>query len=681
MDPSDLPTPATIHGRYQVIRLLRDGDLGPTYQVRDAQVDGEHLSLKLFQGEMAENGPLREALLRRATEGQNVVGEHVHRLRTNGVDESNRPYLLRDFVEGESLRERLLREDVLQPRQAVEIAHQVLEALASAHEKGVLHGNVHPDTVLLKRAVPKTQDNPFGIDVRLSGFGMPRPDERETPGSVDGLYVAPDWTEEENVDSRADLFSVSMLLCEMLLGSQEFRAGGAQRLREAILGGDESRIVAPLRSIETSLRRPLIIALSRKREGRMAGTDEFQQVLRRSDVFARERTRAPISLVVAALIVAGVGFLLHWQSKRELGELQQTKAAERSEAEDRSPQRQQLDRVADERDAALIRVRELEAQLTAAERAGPAPAGRSDPADPPSEASEWAPMLASPSQVEPGDALALASTAGDEVDPRLRELLEAYRDELFNRVAKGGALDRNALARESTLLEWTRLLDENPRLGRWPASRDVRFTGFAHRFLIEGDPGELPWDEVFDPSAVGRSDWRLETYLRARFVQRWPWLLRGEFEARVFARRAGDQLTYVKLEFARPPDSELAVFKTTSLDGAGNVIARREQRVLRQGARYEWDGQVFDLRAASASARLLELDAELADLKVPRQAGIRPEEFQAWRAKVQALSEHDRLCLVVSNAGREVWLCPELGMVRIREGQAVQELVATAPRN
>ena len=115
----DLPIPEVVDGRYEVLRSLRKGRTGRTFEVRDRQVAGDRVALRLLWPDRASLAGFRDAFFRRANLGQSIEGEHVNHVRDSGVAEDDQLYVTSDFVDGQPLSERLTHEEALRRRHAL----------------------------------------------------------------------------------------------------------------------------------------------------------------------------------------------------------------------------------------------------------------------------------------------------------------------------------------------------------------------------------------------------------------------------------------------------------------------------------------------------------------------------------------------------------------------------------
>jgi eukaryotic-like serine/threonine-protein kinase len=213
-------------GRYQVLETLGKGAHGRVVKGFDPLI-ARPVAIKLLSPALAQ-GPGRDRFFQEAR----VVGQLSHTslitLHDMGIDEqTNTPYLVMEYVEGQTLDRVLERGTVPFPRACAWIG-DLGAALAVAHRKGVIHGDVKPANVFV------TNDN----RVKLMDFGMARLasyDTKETPLLGTPAYWCPEQIMGKPQDARSDLFSVGVLLYEMVTGCRPFDADSLQAICGRVL--------------------------------------------------------------------------------------------------------------------------------------------------------------------------------------------------------------------------------------------------------------------------------------------------------------------------------------------------------------------------------------------------------------------------------------------------------------
>lgn len=235
-------------GKYRPLRPLGSGGSGSVWLARDER-SAREVALKVVPRE-GKAGLRAEREVEAATRLR-----HPRCLRALAFERDERHvYVAYPYVEGRTLRE-LLRGGGLDDTTAVEAAAQVLEALAHAHAKGIVHRDVKPANIMLEEG--------DGTSVRLLDFGLAQIDETETltaVGDVPGTlgYIAPERLAGREATGAADVWAVGVLLWEALAGRHPFWAVSPLETARRVEAGAQ-----PLASVRPDLPRSLCRAVDR----------------------------------------------------------------------------------------------------------------------------------------------------------------------------------------------------------------------------------------------------------------------------------------------------------------------------------------------------------------------------------------------------------------------------------
>jgi eukaryotic-like serine/threonine-protein kinase len=213
-------------GRYEILEVIGAGANSRVARAFDPLI-ARIVAIKLFPTELAHG----EARYRFVQEAR-VVGQISHpaviALHDMGVDETSQtPYLVMEFIQGQSL-ERLLEKGSIPCMKACAWAAELATALAVAHRKGVIHGDVKPANILI------TEDD----RVKLTDFGMARlasRDTKDTPLLGSPAYWCPEQIVGKPQDARSDVFSLGVVMYEMVTGHRPFDADSLQGICSRIL--------------------------------------------------------------------------------------------------------------------------------------------------------------------------------------------------------------------------------------------------------------------------------------------------------------------------------------------------------------------------------------------------------------------------------------------------------------
>ena len=235
-------------GRYRPLRPLGSGGSGSVWLARDER-NGLDVALKIVPRE----GKAASRAEREAEAAARLRHPACQRAYGFGRD-SRHVYIAYEYVPGRTFRE-ALRSGELDDASAIEAAKQVLEGLAHAHERGIVHRDVKPSNVLLAEGK--------GVSVRVLDFGLAQIREAETltaQGDVPGTlaYIAPERLAGEITTEAADVWAVGVMLWEALAGRHPFWQSSLLETARAIEAG-----APPLESMRPDLPRPLLNAVDR----------------------------------------------------------------------------------------------------------------------------------------------------------------------------------------------------------------------------------------------------------------------------------------------------------------------------------------------------------------------------------------------------------------------------------
>ncbi len=204
-------------GRYRILAQVGRGGMGTVYRAHDPRL-GRDVALKFLPSHLRASGEAEERLLIEARAAAALEHPNVCTVYEIGETEDGQPFIAMALYQGETLKERLRRGPLL-PAEAVDVAIQMARGLGAAHERGILHRDVKPGNVMLTgEGTVKLLD--FGL-AKMADVGVTRPGT--TPGTL--AYMSPEQVQGEALDRRTDLWSLGVVLYEMLTGERPFRGG------------------------------------------------------------------------------------------------------------------------------------------------------------------------------------------------------------------------------------------------------------------------------------------------------------------------------------------------------------------------------------------------------------------------------------------------------------------------
>jgi tetratricopeptide (TPR) repeat protein len=205
-------------GRFRIEAMLGIGGMGVVYRATDLALDIP-VALKLLRPELASRADAFERFRQELLMARQVSSARV--VRIHDLAQHDGQWLISmDYIDGEGLDRRLDREGALAPDVAAGIARQLAEGLAAAHARGVIHRDLKPANVLLDRD-GNAYISDFGVARSLASNGLTQ------SGAVVGTpdYLSPEQARGDTIDARSDLYTLGLILYEMLTGAMPFQGG------------------------------------------------------------------------------------------------------------------------------------------------------------------------------------------------------------------------------------------------------------------------------------------------------------------------------------------------------------------------------------------------------------------------------------------------------------------------
>jgi eukaryotic-like serine/threonine-protein kinase len=315
-------SPNTRLGRYEIRSQLGAGGMGEVYLARDPKINRD-VAIKVLPAAFSSDSER----LRRFEQEAQAAGElnHPNILSIYDVDtHDGSPYVVSELLEGETLREQL-NGTALPVRKAIDYALQIAHGLAAAHEKGIVHRDLKPENLFVTKdgrvkildfGLAKLIEPRNGSEVRTD---LPTRKRNTDPGTVVGTvgYMSPEQVRGQRVDHRSDLFSLGVILYEMLSGKRAFRGDSAIETLNAILKEDPPELSESNSQINSALEKVVMHCLEKSPEQRFQSARDVAFALgalsglssSRTMTAALPPTAMPKKRERVAWIVAGVCLL------------------------------------------------------------------------------------------------------------------------------------------------------------------------------------------------------------------------------------------------------------------------------------------------------------------------------------------------------------------------------------
>jgi eukaryotic-like serine/threonine-protein kinase len=317
---------AALGDRYALEREIGAGGMATVFLARDLR-HGRHVAIKVVRPELT--GPDGIARFLREIElAARLQHPHILPVFDSGaIDDGGggrTPYFVMPFVQGETLRVRLTREKQLPVEDAITLATEVADALAYAHAAGVVHRDIKPENILLSGGHAVVAD--FGVAKALA-TGQ-RPGASQPTGDPSALthvgfaigtpnYMAPEQaTGRDEVDARADQYSLGCVLYEMLAGTPPFPGGSPQSVVARNMTAPRPHVGKVRREVPDPLEDVVIRAMAIDPADRFPDMAALAGALRQSRESARPRRKTVIAVIAAASIAAGAAGAVAWLATR-----------------------------------------------------------------------------------------------------------------------------------------------------------------------------------------------------------------------------------------------------------------------------------------------------------------------------------------------------------------------------
>ncbi|MBL8192596.1 MAG: protein kinase [Blastocatellia bacterium] len=219
-----LPVERIVENKYRLDKLLGKGGMGAVYKAEDLRL-GRSVAVKMLRGNMFNDQDAIRRFEREAKTSAKLTHPNIVAIYDYGQLATEGAYLVMEMVTGLTLKSKLAQEKMLPPSLVAELFEQILDAIKAAHSSGIIHRDLKPDNVLITeisgRKIVKILD--FGI-AKIKPTNKVDPNSLTLPGTIMGTfgYMPPEQFSGEDVDERADIFALGVMIIESLTGTKPF---------------------------------------------------------------------------------------------------------------------------------------------------------------------------------------------------------------------------------------------------------------------------------------------------------------------------------------------------------------------------------------------------------------------------------------------------------------------------
>lgn len=274
-----------LEGKYHLECRLGQGGMGVVYKARHAYLKTQ-LAIKVILPDLVGNDPQlvtrfrQEALAAAAIRHQNVVS-----VTDYGVIDGTVPFLVMEYVEGESLHDLLAREKRLSPERALELMSAICAGVGAAHHQGIVHRDLKPLNIMICSNKPS-----LAQAVKILDFGLAKIKSGELLGSfvqaqTTGLmgspyYMAPEQWADEEPDSKADVYSLGVMLYQMLSGDVPFKGSSIPAIMKKHISDPAPSLAAGGISASPELERAVLHSLQKDAKHRTPSVELLAEEMR-----------------------------------------------------------------------------------------------------------------------------------------------------------------------------------------------------------------------------------------------------------------------------------------------------------------------------------------------------------------------------------------------------------------
>src|SRR5258708_14584630 len=273
-----------IEGKYRIVRLIGTGGMGAVYEGENTLIR-RRVAIKLLHADSASNEDVIRRFEREAQAAGEIGNDHIMEVLDLGSMPNGDRFMVMEYLDGETLVERIERHGRMTPHQIAPIASQFLEALVSAHAAGIIHRDLKPENIFILRSKAGRNDFVKLIDFGVSKFSRPFKEGEHRMTRANAVLGTPCYMSPEQArgasetDVRSDIYSCGVILFESVTGRLPFEGDSFNDLMFKIAPTDAPSVLEHVPTLDPAFAGIIGRAVARDPNARFPSAQEFGDAL------------------------------------------------------------------------------------------------------------------------------------------------------------------------------------------------------------------------------------------------------------------------------------------------------------------------------------------------------------------------------------------------------------------
>jgi len=305
----------TVGGRYLVERRLAEGGMGRVYLALDQRLDNRRVVIKILSQASLRNPDLVQRFKQEAVALSRIKHPCIVGVLDAGELSDGTPYIVLEYVDGETLRSQILGEG-MEFQRVGKILEEIGVALDHVHEKEIFHRDLKPENIMIERGTGSVIIVDFGVAKVKDSALVPITNSQVAMGTID--YMSPEQLSGGEITAASDIYSMAVVAHEMITGHRPFKPGSAMALLDLQRAGVQVKPIDLRRDLSPEAQSILLKGLSFKPESRYATAGEFGSRLARALSVRGTRLKpwAITAVVLTVFALLSVGTYKYIKSKQ-----------------------------------------------------------------------------------------------------------------------------------------------------------------------------------------------------------------------------------------------------------------------------------------------------------------------------------------------------------------------------